>query len=494
LAFENLEKKVSSIYKTINILQLNVATMAPRDDAPIRSQKPKNKLRRQSTFLKVKKNKESTRRDERMKRKREEVRNPKLRSDRLAKNVPTTIDKKRVWDDVDVEGGDGIGISVDIEQFNKRRKTEAAGDTPAEDGALTEANLKQVEAQQEQAKEELVATIENEVAADDEEDGFQTEDEDDNESAEIDDEDDDLASLMDDSDDDEGEGDHDQKAAKDRKAMPPPALPGKRAASPTASTAASGTSTNLSLIPDALAAKFPTLFKPPEKPKILVTTSLSGTVHKEAELLCDFLPNSHYVPRQRHRYNSHHFSIREIAKFCVNRNYTALVIMGEDNKRPSSLTVVHLPEGPTFHFSISNWIEGKRLPGHGNPTEHYPELILNNFRTPLGLLTAHLFRALFPPQPELIGRQVVTLHNQRDYIFVRRHRYVFRDKRATEKQVLGADGKPIKGAEDLKAGLQELGPRFTLKLRRVDKGIQRGSGQEWEWKAGMEKVRTKFNL
>lgn len=73
-------------------------------------------------------------------------------------------------------------------------------------------------------------------------------------------------------------------------------------------------------------------------------------------------------------------------------------------------------------------------------------------------------------------------------------RYVFRDKRATEKQVLGPDGKPVKGAEDIKAGLQELGPRFTLKLRRVDKGIQRGSGQEWEWKAGMEKQRTKFNL
>ena len=39
--------------------------------------------------------------------------------------------------------------------------------------------------------------------------------------------------------------------------------------------------------------------------------------------------------------------------------------------------------------------------------------------TPLGLLVAHLFRTLFPPQPDLVGRQVVTLHNQRDYIFLR---------------------------------------------------------------------------
>ena len=155
---------------------------------------------------------------------------------------------------------------------------------------------------------------------------------------------------------------------------------------------------------------------------------------------------------------------------------------------------MHLPDGPMFHFSISNWIEGAKIPGHGNPTNHFPELILNGFRTPLGILAAHLFKSLFPPRPEIQGRQVVTLHNQRDYIFLRRHRYVFRDKRATEKSIQGADGKLVEGVEDIRAGLQELGPRFTLKLRRVDKGIQRASGQEWEWKAGDEKVRTRFSL
>ena len=103
-------------------------------------------------------------------------------------------------------------------------------------------------------------------------------------------------------------------------------------------------------------------------------------------------------------------------------------------------------------------------------------------------------RTLFPAQPELQGRQVVTLHNQRDYIFVRRHRYVFRDRRKTEKSVVGPDGKEVKGAEEIRAGLQELGPRFTLKLRRVDKGIQRTSGQEWEWQGKMEKQRTRFQL
>lgn len=254
-------------------------------------------------------------------------------------------------------------------------------------------------------------------------------------------------------------------------------------------------STNLDLTPEALAARFPSLFslESPPTPKILVTTSINSNLHNEARLLTTLFPNSVYIPRSSHRYG-HKFSIREISSFATNRKYTAVIVLKEDQKRPTGLDFVHLPQGPMFHFSISNWVEGKRLPGHGNPTNHLPELILNNFRTPLGLLTAHLFRTMFPPQPEFQGRQVVTLHNQRDYIFLRRHRYVFREKRATEKSIVGPDGKEVKGVEGIRAGLQELGPRFTMKLRRIDKGIQRGSGQEWEWRGGMEKTRTKFQL
>ncbi|KAI5304354.1 hypothetical protein KEM56_006596, partial [Ascosphaera pollenicola] len=284
--------------------------------------------------------------------------------------------------------------------------------------------------------------------------------------------------------------DEDEKEEKPKKKNQLPSA-SERATSPTLSTR----STNLSLAPDALAAKFPSLFPKDghPTPKILITTSIDSTLHDQARYLTDFFPNSVYIRRTAHKH-AHKYSVREISKFAANREYTAVVVLEEDQKRVSGMTIVHLPVGPTLHFSISNWIDGKMLPGHGNATGHWPELILNNFRTPLGLLTAHLFQSLFPPQPDIEGRQVVTLHNQRDYIFVRRHRYVFRDKRETEKSVVGADGKEIKGVEGIRAGLQELGPRFTLKLRRVDKGIQRASGQEWEWKGGMEKVRTKFQL
>ncbi|KAI9762644.1 MAG: hypothetical protein M4579_000262 [Chaenotheca gracillima] len=397
-----------------------------------------NKLRRQELHVKHKRAKDNTKRDDRFRRKREEEKNPKLKDERLRRNVPVTLERKRAWDEIDEDVGDGIGLSVDVERLKRQRVANE------KDGTPTDAQLA--------------------GGSGDEVDSM----------------------LGTDSEDEEGDN------AKEENGVSA-SSPAQRAPSPAASTV----STNLNLTPEALAAKFPSLFNSdfPE-PKVLITTSLNSTLHHEAELLTSLFPRSVYIPRSAHRYG-HKFSIREISSFASNRNYTTVLVLKEDQKRPTGLTMVHLPNGPSFQFSISNWVEGRKLPGHGNPTDHFPELILNNFRTPLGLLTAHLFRSLFPPQPELGGRQVVTLHNQRDYIFLRKHRYVFRDKRPTEKSVVGTDGKEVKGAEEIRAGLQELGPRFTLKLRRIDTGIGRaGSGGkvEWEWKGKMEKQRTKFQL
>ncbi len=414
------------------------------------SVKPKNKEKRKAFHLQQKKARESAKRDERLRRKRDEDRNPRLRQDRLARNVPVTIDKKRVWDEVASGDEDGaFGLSVDVQQL-KRPK------------------LQPSESAEKDASQGDSDTPEDDLAEEDE-----------------------VDSML--GDEDEEDANHNSKMPRSASAAaaeePATKAPSARASSPSGSTA----STKLDLTPEALMSRFPTLFNHSEEPKVLITTSINGTLHAEASLLTTLFPHSNYIRRSAHRY-AYKFSVREISRFAANRGYTKVLVLEEDQKRPSGLIVVNLPSGPTFHFSISNWVEGAKLPGHGNPTNHYPELILNNFRTPLGLLTAHLFRSLFPPRPELAGRQVVTLHNQRDYIFLRRHRYVFRDKRPTEKSVVGTDGKPVKGVEDIRAGLQELCPRFTLKLRRIDRGIQRASGQEWEWRPRLEKARTRFQL
>ncbi|PNY24682.1 Ribosome production factor 1 [Tolypocladium capitatum] len=407
---------------------------------PVQALKAANKLKRQELFVQHKKVKDKERREERYRRKKEEDRNPALRAARLAKNKAITLDQKRVWDEGD---DDALGSVVDLEKLRRRRMEQAE----AEEQAALDAEMKDGE-----------------------------------------DDDEDHDSML----DSDEEGDDARQAALERQQ--------EKRAKRDHSIAPSTTSTNLDLTPSSLALKFPSLFTdiPPPEPKILVTTSLNSTIHDEAQLISTLFPNTTYIPRSGHRY-AHKYSLREICKFATNREYTAVILVKEDLKKPTGLSVVHLPSGPTFHFSISNYIEGKKLPGHGNPTNHYPELLLNNFKTPLGLLTAKLFQMLFPPKPEFQGRQVVTLHNQRDYIFVRRHRYVFREKRATEKSIVDADGAEVKGVEGIRAGLQELGPRFTLKLRRVDKGIGRAGSEgedatQWQWKAKMEKDRKRFNL
>ncbi|KAI1378286.1 Brix-domain-containing protein [Hypoxylon crocopeplum] len=407
------------------------------------SKKTGNKLHRQSLYVRQKRDREKEKRESRFRRKKEEDREPELRRERVARNLPATIDRKRVWDDVD---DDRLGASVDMEQLLKKRRL-----------------------QQEEAEESLAAGEE------DEDEGSEKDDEED--------------SMLGSDDDEEDESDE-EAAAKAR----------AKQVIRDDSLAPSTTSTNLDLTPESLVAKFPSLFADdgPAEPQVLITTTLNSTLHDQARLLCTLFPHSTYIPRSAHKYG-YKYSVREICKFAGNRGFSSVMILREDQKKPVGLDIVHLPSGPTFHFSISNWVEGKKLPGHGNPTNHYPELLLNNFKTPLGVLTARLFQTLWPKTPELQGRQVVTLHNQRDYIFLRRHRYIFRDKRATEKSVVGADGKELKGVESIRAGLQELGPRATLKLRRIDKGIGRAGSEgddavQWEWKAKMEKQRTRFNL
>ncbi|KAH0519498.1 Deoxyribonuclease-2-beta [Microtus ochrogaster] len=106
-----------------------------------------------------------------------------------------------------------------------------------------------------------------------------------------------------------------------------------------------------------------------------------------------------------------------------------------------------------------------------DPTKHVPEIILNNFTTRLGHSIGRMFASLFPHNPQFIGRQVATFHNQRDYIFFRFHRYIFKSEK--------------------KVGIQELGPRFTLKLRSLQKGTFDSKYGEFEW---VHKVRDKEHI
>lgn len=214
--------------------------------------------------------------------------------------------------------------------------------------------------------------------------------------------------------------------------------------------------------------EFNAYFQSEKPPKILLTTNkyAKKPAYEFADLLMDFLPDVTFVKRKPQ------FTIQDMVKFCNNRDFTDLIILNEYNKKVTGLTFIHLPDGPTFYFSISSITDGKKTQGHGRKTDHTPELILNNFNTRLGKTVGRLFQSIFPKNPEFQGRQVITLHNQRDFIFFRRHRYLFKSEE--------------------RVGLQEIGPQFTLKLRRLQKGIKEET--EWEFRPEMEKDKKKFYL
>jgi len=221
--------------------------------------------------------------------------------------------------------------------------------------------------------------------------------------------------------------------------------------------------------------EFSSYFEKSYQPKILITSCdnpHSRTIAFIKELT-RIIPNA----EPKWRKNS---AIKKIIKDGIKKDYTDVIIINENNRTPNGFVLTHLPEGPTAHFKLSNVKITKDL--HKNfhkITSHRPEVILNNFTTRLGLGVARMLACLFHYDPQFEGKRVVTFHNQRDYIFFRHHNYNIKSKE--------------------KVRLKELGPRFTLKLKSLQKGTFDSKEGDYEWiitdkRHDMETSRRKFYL
>ena len=282
--------------------------------------------------------------------------------------------------------------------------------------------------------------------------------------------------------------------------------------------------------------EFASYFSQATSPKIIVTTSRkpSGDIFKFLENMFTVIPNAYYYARRN-------YQVKEIVKHGTARGFTDVLVFNENKKfskgaRVNGMLHVHLPEGPTCLYKLSSLKLSKEIKGHGRATSHYPELILNNFSTRLGHRVSRMFASVFPQKPEFKGRRVVTFHNQRDFIFFRHHRYVFeekkgrrlphaghlataevpdhvrdsmkegRGKRSSKKrksvEMDDDDNSEEEDDEDsadedsdededaekpppvntmIQARLQELGPRFTLRLMSVQKGTFDSKHGEYEY-------------
>ncbi|KAI1712305.1 brix domain-containing protein [Ditylenchus destructor] len=222
------------------------------------------------------------------------------------------------------------------------------------------------------------------------------------------------------------------------------------------------------------------------KPKVLITTSPGAKVKtwKLCFELKKCVPNSEIFSRKN-------VALKKIVKQAIEKQFTDLVVIHEvfkgkvnlvviheDYKKPNGLILSHLPDGPTAYFKINTLEYTKQIKGAGVSTSHLPEVILNNFKTRLGHTIGRMLACLFPHTPQYTGRRAVTFHNQRDYIFFRHHRYEFKE-----------NGE--------RAALHELGPRFTLRLKWLQKGTYDTREGEYEWtlkRHEMETSRRRFFL
>ncbi|RKO96205.1 hypothetical protein CXG81DRAFT_26860 [Caulochytrium protostelioides] len=224
---------------------------------------------------------------------------------------------------------------------------------------------------------------------------------------------------------------------------------------------------------DEATDEFASYFNGEADPKIMVTTT-----HMAKRLTVQFardftriFPTAEFFKRQRE------FTIKRMVELAKKRDYTDMVVVNDGGHGPWSMTFIHLPEGPTMVFKLGKTMKlTADIKGAGRATRHSPELIMNNFSTRLGHTVGRMFASMFPPNPEFEGRQVATLHNQRDFIFFRRHRYIFDDTKTCR--------------------LQELGPRFSLKLMSLQKGTFDSTQGEYEWvqKSEHETSRRRFFL
>lgn len=218
--------------------------------------------------------------------------------------------------------------------------------------------------------------------------------------------------------------------------------------------------------------EFASYFNKEREPKLIITTS--DNYHEKTIKFCKELsatiPHCEYKTRNK-------MSIKKMCVAASEKGYTDLLIVNEDRKKPNGLLVIHLPNGPTANFKLSSVRYLKEIKNRVAASEHRPEVILNNFNTRLGHSIGRMLASLYHYDPQFTGRRVITFHNQRDFIFFRHHRYQFKD------------GKRV--------ALRECGPRFTLKLRWLQRGTFDSKTGEYIWllkRHEMETSRRRFFL
>jgi len=191
-----------------------------------------------------------------------------------------------------------------------------------------------------------------------------------------------------------------------------------------------------------------------EDPTVFITTSRdpSSRLTQFAKEMRLVIPNARKMNRGGH-------TIPEIINTCKAKGVTDVIVLHETRGQPDGLIVCHLPFGPTAFFGLSNCVLRHDIDDVAPLSLAYPHLIFHNFTTKLGERTTNILKYIFPvPKDE--SKRVITFGNDNDFISFRHHMY--------EK-----NGKKVE--------LDEVGPRFEMKLYQIRLGTLDQEDADIEW-------------
>ncbi|AQZ10436.1 IMP4 (YNL075W) [Zygosaccharomyces parabailii] len=190
-------------------------------------------------------------------------------------------------------------------------------------------------------------------------------------------------------------------------------------------------------------------------PRIVVSTS-----RNPSSRLSQFAKEIKLLFPTAVRLNRGNYIVSNLVDACNKSGTTDVVLLHEHRGVPTSLTVSHLPHGPTAFFTLHNVVLRHDILNRGNQSEVNPHLIFDNFTTPLGHRIENVLKHLFPPAPKKDSPRVITFANRGDFISVRQHVYV----------------KTKEGVE-----FAEVGPRFEMRLFELRLGTLDNKDADVEW-------------
>ena len=187
-----------------------------------------------------------------------------------------------------------------------------------------------------------------------------------------------------------------------------------------------------------------------EDPKIFVTTS-----REPSQKLLEFAKEVRLMFPGATRVNRGGTSVHQLMLAARRDQFTDVVVLGESRGVPDSMTISHLPLGPTIIFTLHNVVTRHDIENVGHVSEQAPHLIYEGFSTALGLRVSKILKFLYPV-PREDATRIITFENANDFISFRHHTYA------------KAPGTRASATPNIRGIiLTEIGPRFEMQPYRI---------------------------